>query len=433
MAAGSFYQSWGFTDNPFSAKPLRADAIGARLLVGRDSELHRVKFRLSAGGAAVCLDGPVGVGKTSLANVAAFQVQDEYCADPQKCPLLLPCRTTFQISKEESPEDLRFRILLEVAQTLIEKAPSFRSRGSLNGMGALSAWLNNPVVGQLELQIAGFGGGRAVQPNESSGFTTSGFVRQVTEWLAAVFPDDDTGGVICVIDNLELLETSAAARQTIESLRDTLFTIRGLRWILCGAHGIIHSVVMSPRLIGHLGEPLPVPRLRLMQAQQVFDARLEAFKDHMRPAQYLPLTRDDFHKLYLIVGENLRHALATAHTYCMHVAESGIRPASDSEKSDRFGAWLLAQARATRDAAKGHIGPTALKLLRDSIKQVRGEFSPSDFSLFGFNSLQGMRPHVKALEDVGLVEATRDDSDQRRRTITVTGKGWLVDWAEATH
>ena len=63
---------------------------------------------------------------------------------------------------------------------------------------------------------------------------------------------------------------------------------------------------------------------------------------------------------------------------------------------------------------------------------MSGEFTPSDFLALGFNSIAALRPHVKGLEDVGLVEAARDESDQRRRTITVTGKGWLVHWARVT-
>lgn len=431
MANGSFYKNWNFTDNPFSAMPLKGDSVGSQLLIGRDDQLRAVLFRLKSGGAAVCLDGPVGVGKTSLANVAAYRAELEYFSDFNKSALLIPCRTTFQISKEETPENFRFRILTEVAQTLIQKAPAFKLGIRMDGAASLSTWLNQPLLTQLEAQIAGFGIGGGSQTNDTQGFLASGFVKTVTQWLESIFPDDQTGGVICVIDNLELLETSSVARKTIESLRDTLFTIKGLRWILCGAHGIIHSVVASQRLVGHLGQPLSIPPLQLQQAQAVFDARIKTFKDHTKGNQYLPLLNDDFHKLYMIVNKNLRQTLAYADEYCLRVAEVGQIPNTNPEKTQRFNFWLKDRAETIRDAVKAQVPPRAMKLFYDVMK-MNGEFSPGDYPSLGFNSLPAMRPHVKLLEEVGLVDAEKDDVDQRRKSITVTGKGWLLNWIQVT-
>jgi DNA-binding MarR family transcriptional regulator len=60
----------------------------------------------------------------------------------------------------------------------------------------------------------------------------------------------------------------------------------------------------------------------------------------------------------------------------------------------------------------------------------QGEFTPSDHKELGFKSPNTLSPHIKSLESAGLVDSTRDETDQRRRTITLTGKGWLVDWAQ---
>jgi len=296
----------------------------------------------------------------------------------------------------------------------------------------VNIWLNSPVLRQIEGQIAGFGLGGGGQTNDAMGYVESGFIKQVTQWLESIFPDRATGGVVCVIDNLELLETSEMARRTIEALRDTLFTICGIRWVLCGAHGIIHSVVASPRLVGYLGEPVSIKRLRLQQAQAVFDARTQVFKDHLKAKQYLPLLSDDFHNLYMILGENLRQSLASANAYCLSIAEHGSSPETDDAKRERFNTWLKSNAKAITSSIENQLGPTALKLLRDVATLMSGEFTPSDFLALGFNSIAALRPHVKGLEDVGLVETAKDESDQRRRTITVTGKGWLVHWARVT-
>jgi hypothetical protein len=426
---GSFYQNWGFTDQLFSAMPLVGDTIGNHLLVGRDTELRSLLFRLRAGGEAVCLDGQVGVGKTSLANVAAYRAELEHFENPKDVPLILPCRKPFQISKDETPEELKFKILSEVAQTLIEKASNV-NRGKFSNSYSLNAWLNEPMLRQIEGQLAGFGIGGSMQPNESQGYLQSGFIKQITNWLESIFPDRTTGGVVCIIDNLELLETSAVARRTIEHLRDSLFTMCGIRWVLCGAHGIIHSVVSSARLAGYLGEPLLINKLRVQQAQEVFNTRILAYRDHTKAVQYLPLVENDFHKLYVILGGNLRQTLAYAHSYCLSVAESGSGPEGDDAKRARFELWLKSYALATLKSIQIHVGPTALRLLRDAVKHKNGEFTYGDFAILNFNSVNTVRPHIKSLEDNGLVEVTRDEADQRRQTITTTGKGWLITWLQ---
>lgn len=432
MSGGSVFNQWNFTDNPFSAMPLGADLIGNRLFIGRDDELRRIAIRLASSSSAICLDGLVGVGKTSLANIAAFRGQQAYLADRQSKPLIVPCRRSFQVSDSESPEDFRLRVLTEVAQTLLEKAAPYRLDVDMEGSKGLNAWLNSPLLSQWSLGVPVLSVGGGAQANDSNGFTSSGFVRTVINWLENIFPEDRSGGVVCVLDNLELLETSTAARRKIEALRDTLFTIRGLRWILCGAHGILQGVVASQRLVGHLQEPVYVPPLALAQAQDVFNARVSTFAIKNGKQTYLPLEADDFHRLYLIVHSSLRNTLAYASDYCMNVAESSSEPKLSEEKKARFDGWLQRMAQTVRDAVQSQVSPRALQLFRDSVGKFEGEFSPSDFDALGFKSVQALRPHVRNLEDVGLLEAQKDDIDQRRKSIAVTGKGWLIHWSIVT-
>ena len=40
-----------------------------------------------------------------------------------------------------------------------------------------------------------------------------------------------------------------------------------------------------------------------------------------------------------------------------------------------------------------------------------------------------LRPQIKALEDVNLVASAIDDTDKRRKTISITPRGWLVNYA----
>ncbi|MDN3712173.1 hypothetical protein QWZ10_10920 [Paracoccus cavernae] len=88
-----------------------------------------------------------------------------------------------------------------------------------------------------------------------------------------------------------------------------------------------------------------------------------------------------------------------------------------------FEIWLAEQSHAYMDAI--NVPPRAWKLL-DEICLQGGSISPSDHKDYGFNSSQNMRGQVQRLEQAGLVVSELEDTDQRRKTISVVAKGWLV-------
>ena len=62
---------YGFRSSPYSTSALRVDDADESLLVGRDDELGLVLRDLMSGTQMVALEGDYGVGKSSLAAVAA--------------------------------------------------------------------------------------------------------------------------------------------------------------------------------------------------------------------------------------------------------------------------------------------------------------------------------------------------------------------------
>ena len=118
MSQYDCYVAWGFNENPFQVNALRPDDRGQRLLVGRTSEIDLLIKRLHKQGKITCLDGHVGVGKTSLVNVAALTSFKEYF-NKNTNQLLIPCNEPFDLRKEESSEDFCQRVFVRVAQTLL--------------------------------------------------------------------------------------------------------------------------------------------------------------------------------------------------------------------------------------------------------------------------------------------------------------------------
>lgn len=424
------YVAWGFRGNPFNVRSLPPDESGAQLLVGRATELATLTRRINNPPKLPTLEGMNGVGKSSIVNVAGFSCFNIFLANPDK-PLYIPCRKIFQFTPTSSRDSFVMEVLLEVAQTLMEysgRIEGDRLRSVIEATG-LRDWINAPQVRGLQGTLGPIGAGASVETNTGEGYTLSGFPSTVKNILSRVFPGEGSGGIICVIDNLELLQTSEAARDLLEALRDELFNVQGLRWVLCGALGIVRGVTSSPRLDGMMFDPIDVKKIPDESVGEIYTSRVEAFAASGSP--YLPLVQSDFVRLYGILLGNIRALLGHTDEFCQFVSEQDLHPNSDLEKMALFTSWLEQKCRTAYESAKAVIGGRAWDVFADAVI-LDGLFAPSDFEHFGFNSSQAFRPHVKDLEDAGLVVSTKDEGDRRRKTIQVTPRGWLVNHHLAT-
>ena len=419
------YSTWGFSANPFDVRSLPPNDIGAELLVGRSTELELLVRRINNPPKLPTLEGMNGVGKSSIVNVAGFSCFNRFLHDPGR-PLYIPCRKIFQFTPTSSRDTFIMEVILEVAQTLLDytgRIEGDRLRSVVEATG-LRDWINAPQMRGVQGNLGPIGAGTSLETNTGDGFALSGFPSAVKNILTQVFPEDSSGAVICVIDNLELLQTSEAARDLLEALRDELFNVQGLRWVLCGALGIVRGVTSSPRLDGMMFEPIDVRKIPDDSVGEIYSSRIEAFR--ATEVAYLPLLNDDFVRLYGILFGNIRALLGHTDEFCQLVSEKEMRPESDDEKRATFQNWLTDKCRSAYEAARATVGARAWDVFTDSVV-LDGLFAPSDFEHFGFNSSQAFRPHVKDLEDAGLVVSTKDEGDRRRKTIQVTPRGWLVN------
>lgn len=160
-----------------------------------------------------------------------------------------------------------------------------------------------------------------------------------------MFPSAEAGSVVCVIDNLELVHSSKAAKEVIEALRDTAFSIAGLKWILCGSSGVVRGVASSPRLVGWLQKPIKIRELREDAGGEVYDKRIQAFRKN-EDAE-LPLTRTNFVTLFDMFNGNARFALDEASAFCTWAFDQlegiGEIPA------DAFERWMTDELEANYD------------------------------------------------------------------------------------
>lgn len=417
------YQDWGFSSSPFQTSSLPAAEIGEKLLVGRSAELASLQRRIQSTTKMATIEGINGIGKTSVSNVSSYKLYKKH-AQSGEGPLFIPCRKIFQLSQDMEKDAFIDFVLMEIAQTLIEKKSDIKKDGHTLKTEAIDRWLNSPQLVSLSGGVWIINAGIQKETNTGSGFERSGFRRAVLSWLETIFPTKESGGIICTIDNLELLQSSEEAKKVIENLRDELFNIHGVRWILCGALGIIYGVLSSPRMEGYLHQPISIGEINEKYVPELFESRISAYSKNGQEA-YLPLTIKSFSKIYSILKGNLRSVLSYSDDYCQWIADEKL-PQSEQEKDIEFNRWLSMQSKAAYDTAKKELRPRPLEIFNISCEKTL--FSPSDYADFGCNSIPAFRPHIKELEGVGLLVSTQDDGDKRKKTIQVTPKGFMVKY-----
>jgi hypothetical protein len=337
-----------------------------------------------------------------------------------------------QLASDMTTADFERKVYLAIAQAMIEHHKLLsRLDRPVPRVDEIQKWLNSPILGGagLSVSLAGFGGGSTSTQtaNTSSGFSESGFQSIVRQWLTGLFPHQSAGGFIGVVDNLEILETSRKARELLEALRDQVFNLDGLRWVLCGARGIVRSVASSSRLQGVMSEPMDLEPIKDDDIADVIARREEVYGTP--GSSYLPVDPAGFRYLYDVTNKNLRTALKFATDYSLWLTTQNQTPESPADKLGLLQVWMAEKAEEYERATKG-VGTRAWKVFDEIAEQGRG-VSPSEFETFGFNSQAAMRPQVKVLEDAQLVDSSVDETDQRRRTIEISARGWIVRYKRA--
>jgi len=424
----SLWNDLGFSDNPYSPRPIQGDEQGVKLLIGRERELQRLTTYLRSSDTHPTVEGPNGVGKTSLVAVAGFLLKKEFL-DGTSQQALLPIAEPFQLTPDDTTASFKRRVLLRVAQSFLDNHQALKERG-LNVPDAerIDQWLNTPTFnvrgGGFNTPIGGLTATHGTTANTSSGFSEDGFITTVLTWLRECFPTNATGGFICTIDNLELLETSKNARALLEGIRDEVLGVKGLRWVLCGARGITRSVASSPRLQGVLAEPLIINPIAEQQIERLISERLGVFA--LASDATVTVNSEGFSHLYRVGGNNLRNAMKYSEDFSFWAVENGVLDEIKNSPSKLIESWMSELSRLYEEDTTG-VGGRAWEVFT-KLAAAGGNTSPSQYEEYGFESNQAMRPHLRSLEDANLIESAVDETDNRRKTIGITSRGWIVNY-----
>ena len=422
----------GFTQNPYSPLPIPANKNGEQLLVGRDDELQLLIKYIKNADTHPTLEGPNGVGKTSLVAVAGYKLKTEFVSGESN-QAILPLAEPFQLTVDDTATSFKRRVFYKVAQAFIDNHEMLKKRGfAVPDVDNVNLWLNSPTFGSVGggISVFGVGGNATVSTttNSSVGFTEAGFIATVTQWLKECFPERSSGAFLCNIDNLELLETSKNARNLLEAIRDEVLSVSGLRWVLCGARGIVRAAASTQRMQGVLSEPTDINPIGHDWIKQLIAARLKVFERGEVNGEFkkvvAPVDEVGFDHVYRVGNNNLRNAMKYSEDFSITTAEDELVTLSSTQKFEKLEAWMNDIGAKYFRASTG-VKPRAWQVFDDLAKNG-GSMSPSEYSDYGFESAQALRPHIRDLEEANLVESAIDETDDRRRTINVTSRGWIV-------
>ena len=250
------------------------------------------------------------------------------------------------------------------------------------------------------------------------------FSTAVREQLGDCLPTTSAGGVVCVLDNLELLRTSSAARQVLEELRDRLLNVDGLRWILCGSRGIVSSA-RSQRLSGVIDFPMSLGPLSDDRINELIEKRITYFgvSDTL-----VPVSAPAFEYLYQSLNQNLRDALAYAQQFAHWLYEeyvaTGGQPPPEAQIGEDLERWLAMMSDRAH-AATGQI-QRRVWIFFDQLAANGGTCRSSQFNEYGFSTQQQMSGSITNLEGANLVVREIDPENAARTLATITAEGWLV-------
>lgn len=421
----TIWSQLGFSGNPYDSHPLKANEEGRSLLVGRDQESRELISQLENTTLHPTLEGSNGVGKTSLVLVSTYVAMEKRRAG-STAQTLVPIDDVLQIHSDA--DRIHRESLFAVAQALLKHKQYLEDCGhAVANLAALQSWLNSPVTvaGGGGAQILGIGANIDVtrSTNEGEGFLSSGLESLIRAALLETFPTEEDGSLVGIIDNVELLNRSNEAKRVLEAMRDKTLSLPRVRWVLCGALGIIRSSVTSPRLDGRVAPPIEIAPVAPSTIEELIEERLNYFSSG--DTSRAPVSPASFRHLYSVCNANLRDALkyAQAFSVWLDVQDALGDP---SQFPALMESWLAEEAEKITNSIS--VQPRAWALF-DALADGGGSCAPSDNATFGFNTPQQMRTNFVALERASLIRAEIDEDDLRRRTVNVTDKGWVVRYA----
>lgn len=413
MMGNNWLSEFGFKKNPYDTMALSSSEEGNQLLVGRDDEANFLTQQLTSSSMIPLLYGENGVGKSSIANVVAYRLNQEY-NQGNKRYFFLKLRS-IQGTQLSDLKEFERSIYHEIIYLLLDNKKFLKERGIKNS--------EITKVDKLTRQMGNIGGGAGIGfaslnidyvPNSSAENYLPSIARK---WLEKCFSGHYSGGIICVIDNLENSGTSNKVKSIVESLRDTLFTMPGLLWILCGTPTAVDGVRTSRHLQGYLAEKQIYPVNENM-VPIVVERRIAFYGNENADP---PVDKELFEAIYTIVNKQLRVAFTLCQEFANFLYNHSVWRTSD--RKNEFRTWID-QIAFNLPEKEDEVLDESWRLF-DKIITFGSDISSADLDFLNLSSVEEFKKSALPLKTKRLLEIIDTDDGF---IVRVTRDGWLVNY-----
>lgn len=385
----------GFNENPYDVRPLKPRKEHVEFLVGRKKEgISFLTTIDSAHEGIFVISGAPGVGKTSFFNIYQYLLES---GSAPFGPKLMAARIIAPILNDDNTISITKRVLQSFHKSIVEYC-SYSNTKIPKKVEEIGKWVNATTSTGFDfgLQICGFGGniGRHVQLPKLSEATFE-HMQDALECLNdEVINTLKFQGAFIVLDNMENLDDSQLS-DLLMSLRDTLFSIPCIWWILIGQSGLGSLIQtldprVSDRITGSGLELMPISVEDLMAAIKV---RTNSFHNTKKSTVLLP---DEIYRhLYNASHGEIRFVFKYCANICTHIIKELRETLLNSEKKydDEIINGALSEFIVNDYIQTGFANSTLKKIIASEISQL--QLRPKDKIIIKYlNS----NPHVRPKE-----------------------------------
>lgn len=406
----SWQNEFGFKQNPYDTRALM-DEQGNRLLFGRDDQVRRVTELLTSTSRISVLMGDNGVGKSSIANIAAYRIIRENKSS--HCKYFSIILNAMEYKEGNTLLAFKKYLYWKILLCLVDEVSFLKKHG-----------ISNNQIQQVKRTIKDlFQGGGTIwvfsAQYQSNPHSEDILFEIANDWLSKCFHNSENGGIICILDNIETVGTSKEVQNFLESARDTLFSITGLSWILCGTPVALKDALSSKILDGYL-TPFEIQPFKVDDAKKLIEYRIEKCQISEKP--FLPVDGELFQSLYDEMNCQLRTSLSLCEEFAEHLFHY---PHWRSEnRTQELRKWL--DQRAAELPRQAHEIDSDTWSFFDNVTMLGAvSIQQSDYQLYNVRSTDDYKKYAETLERKGLLEQIKTNENLIYR---VTKDGWLVHY-----
>lgn len=314
------WKNLGFKENPYDTKPLRVEQADVTLLMGRESEEVDFLTAMESDKQGVfIISGVPGVGKTSFLNVQQYLLES---GEAVFGPRILSARVLCPIQPSDESKTIAVRCIQSYCKSIVEFCVKNEMKVPDRCEKVLS-WIyqNKPTTLNIGISILGngFNFGREVHLPPVSETTFETLVEIIGDLSFDVKEQLGFESSFIVLDNIENLHNEDL-KDCLTTFRDTLFTIKGIWWILIGQSGL-SSLIQStnPKVFQRLSSSIELKPISVENLIKAVNIRVKKF--HTESKGISPITEDIYLKLFNSSNGEIRFVFKYCQEICMHLVQ----------------------------------------------------------------------------------------------------------------